>query len=34
MQLAEPLKTLGEHDVPIKLHRDVTANVKVKVVPA
>ena len=34
MQLADPLKTLGEHVVPIKLHRDVTANVKVRVVPA
>ena len=34
MQLADPLKSLGEHVVPIKLHRDVTANVKVRVVPA
>jgi len=34
LQLADPLKTLGEHVVPIKLHRDVTANVKVRVVPA
>ena len=34
IQLADPLKTLGEHVVPIKLHRDVTAQVKVKVVPA
>ena len=34
IQLADPLKTLGEHVVPIKLHRDVTAQVRVKVVPA
>ena len=34
LQLADPLKTLGEHEVPVKLHRDVTAQVKVKVVPA
>ena len=25
IQLADPLKTLGEHVVPVKLHRDVTA---------
>ena len=30
----DPLKTIGEHVVPIRLHRDVTAHVKVKVVPA
>ncbi len=29
--LASPLKVLGEYDVPIRLHRDVTAFVKVKV---
>jgi large subunit ribosomal protein L9 len=34
IQLAEPLKTLGEHVVPVKLHRDVTADIKVKVVAA
>jgi large subunit ribosomal protein L9 len=34
IQLADPLKALGEHTVPIKLHRDVTAQVKVRVVPA
>ena len=34
IQLAEPLKTLGEHVVPVKLHRDVTADVKVRVVAA
>ena len=25
IQLAEPIKQLGEFDVPVKLHRDVTA---------
>ena len=34
IQLPDPLKTLGEHIVPIKLHRDVTAQLKVRVVPA
>ena len=34
IQLPEPLKTLGEHAVPVKLHRDVTAHLKVRVVPA
>jgi large subunit ribosomal protein L9 len=29
--LESPLKVLGEYDVPIKLHREVTAFVKVKV---
>jgi large subunit ribosomal protein L9 len=32
IQLAEPLKMLGEHEVPVKLHREVTVPVKVKVV--
>ena len=31
--LAEPLKALGEFSVPVKIHRDVTAQVRVKVVP-
>jgi large subunit ribosomal protein L9 len=30
--LNEPLKSLGEHSVTIKLHREVTAHLKVKVV--
>jgi large subunit ribosomal protein L9 len=34
IQLAEPLKALGDHTVPVKLHREVTAQIKVKVVPA
>lgn len=33
LQLAEPIKKIGEYDVPLKLHRDVTAIIKVKVVP-
>ena len=32
LQLPEPIKKIGEVDVPIKLHRQVTATVKVKVV--
>ena len=32
--LPEPLKTLGEHPVTIKLHRDVSATLNVKIVPA
>jgi large subunit ribosomal protein L9 len=32
LQLAEPLKRIGEFDIPVKLHRDVTARIKVKVV--
>jgi large subunit ribosomal protein L9 len=32
VQLAEPLKHLGEFSVPIRLHRDVTSPVKVLVV--
>ncbi len=31
IQLDPPLKVLGEYDVPIKLHREVSATVKVKV---
>jgi large subunit ribosomal protein L9 len=34
IQLAEPLKALGEFPVAVKIHRDVTAQVKVKVVAA
>jgi large subunit ribosomal protein L9 len=30
--LADPLKALGEYTVPVKVHRDVSADVKVKVV--
>jgi large subunit ribosomal protein L9 len=31
IQLAEPLKSLGEYTIPIKLHREVTAHFKVTV---
>jgi len=31
IQLPEPIKALGDHSVAIKLHREVTAHVKVKV---
>jgi large subunit ribosomal protein L9 len=34
VHLVEPLKTLGTHEVPIKLHRDVTATLKVTIIPA
>ena len=30
--LPEPIKALGEHDVPLKLHREVTVPLKVHVV--
>ncbi len=33
LQLNDAIKTIGETDVPVKLSRDVTATVKVKVVP-
>jgi len=32
IHLADPIKALGETTVPIKIHRDVTAQVKVRVV--
>lgn len=31
--LAEPLKALGESSIPVKIHREVTAQLRVKVVP-
>jgi large subunit ribosomal protein L9 len=31
IQLEDPLKTLGEFEVPVKLHKDVTAQIKVVV---
>ena len=33
LQLGDPIKAIGETDVVVKLSRDVTATVKVKVVP-
>ena len=32
--LPEPLKTFGTHQVPLKLHKDVTAKLTVKIVEA
>jgi large subunit ribosomal protein L9 len=32
IQLPEPLKALGESTVPVRVHRDVTAQLRVKVV--
>jgi large subunit ribosomal protein L9 len=32
IQLPDPIKHLGEHTVPVKLHRDVVAPVRVQVV--
>jgi large subunit ribosomal protein L9 len=31
IQLPNPLKVIGEYDVPVRLHRDVAATIKVKV---
>jgi large subunit ribosomal protein L9 len=33
VQLAEPLKQLGDFEIPIRLHKEVTARVKVTVAP-
>jgi large subunit ribosomal protein L9 len=33
IQLTEPLKQIGEFTVPIRLHRDVVAQVRVRVAP-
>lgn len=32
--LPEPLKTFGTHEVPVKIHKDVTAKLSVKVIEA
>ena|SRR5207253_793923 len=32
LQLADPIKKLGEYNIPLKLHRDVVATIKVRVV--
>lgn len=34
LMLPEPLKTFGTHQVPLKLHKDVTAKLTVKIVEA
>ena len=31
--LHDAIKSIGEHTIPVKIHRDVTAQVRVKVVP-
>ncbi len=31
VQLPDPIRTLGEHKVPVRLHRDVTAEITVNV---
>jgi large subunit ribosomal protein L9 len=34
IDLAEPIKEIGEHSVPIRLHREIIAKVKLKVIAA
>jgi large subunit ribosomal protein L9 len=34
IQLEEPIKEIGEHTVPVRLHKDVVANLKVRVAAA
>ncbi len=33
IQLREPIRALGTHEVPLKIHRQVTATISVQVVP-
>jgi large subunit ribosomal protein L9 len=33
VQLEEPIRTVGEHEVTVRLHRDVTTHIKVVVEP-
>lgn len=33
IELAHPIKSLGIHDVDVKLHRDVSAHIRVEVLP-
>ena len=33
IELGQPIKTLGVHDVEVRLHRDVSAHIQVEVVP-
>lgn len=33
IQLRDPIRALGTYDVPLRIHRQVTANVSVQVVP-
>ncbi len=32
IQLSEPLKELGEFMIPLKVHREITANIKVRII--
>ncbi|MBW1708432.1 MAG: 50S ribosomal protein L9 [Deltaproteobacteria bacterium] len=34
IKLAEPIKTLGDYEIPIRLHSEVTATIKVSVIKA
>jgi large subunit ribosomal protein L9 len=34
IQLEEPIKEVGDHVVPVRLHKDVVANVRLKVSPS
>ena len=33
IELAHPIKSLGTHDVEVRLHKDVSAQIQVEVVP-
>src|SRR5204862_1180345 len=33
IELAHPIKTIGTHDVEVKLHKDVAAHIQVEVTP-
>jgi len=33
IELGHPIKTLGTHDVEVRLHKDVTAQIQVEVIP-
>ena len=33
IQLSDPIKALGEYTIPVKVHREVVSQVKLKVVP-
>ena len=33
LHLLDPIKKIGEFEIPVRLHREVTVNVKVRVVP-
>jgi len=33
IEIAQPIKSVGDHQVQIRLHEDVTAQIDVRVVP-